>query len=584
MIVSIVALSITAYLSFNYAGEILRERFGEQLISESEVRGDSVLFLLGTRIKETQVISTDPMIRLLVDEINNSSVDKKDELIAEKRRDFLTQIQAFQNLIGFSIGFEDVKIIGKDGQLYFSLGRASDDNFSNNEFFKRGLKEPFSFFESSGNGKKLLVVSPIYSQNSKFGSEPIGVIIATMRTTDIDNILLTRSGLGETGEVYMVNENSLMISESRFIKDAVFKQTVNTLPVTKCFEENEKYVGFYQDYRNIPIYGSSYCAKDLGFVLLVEVDQAETIQPIKTLESRIFQTGIIITIVMGALAFILAKTISRPLIKLRNAANDIAHGNYDVKTGINSKDEIGELSLSFDYMAKRLKESLIEIKEKEDVIKQQEDILLQFSDYSQKYCVCMVDIMNSTKLTSKLSDSETSEFYKTFLNSMAVIVKKFGGVSVKNIGDALLFSFPNLHPDTNDVFKKAIDCCLSMGEANEELNIELKRNNLPSINYRISATYGPVRIAKLSTSSINDIFGPTVNRCAKLNRSAPANGLVVGEEFYKNSKSLKEFNFKKIGEGTASEEYGFNGYVVSSDAVPSPIFLKLNSFSDFEFL
>ena len=128
MIVSIVALSITAYLSFNYAGEILRERFGEQLISESEVRGDSVLFLLGTRIKETQVISTDPMIRLLVDEINNSSVDKKDELIAEKRRDFLTQIQAFQNLIGFSIGFEDVKIIGKDGQLYFSLGRASDDN------------------------------------------------------------------------------------------------------------------------------------------------------------------------------------------------------------------------------------------------------------------------------------------------------------------------------------------------------------------------------------------------------------------------------------------------------------------------
>ena len=67
MIVSIVALSITAYLSFNYAGEILRERFGEQLISESEVRGDSVLFLLGARIKETQLMSTDQMILLLVD-------------------------------------------------------------------------------------------------------------------------------------------------------------------------------------------------------------------------------------------------------------------------------------------------------------------------------------------------------------------------------------------------------------------------------------------------------------------------------------------------------------------------------------
>ena len=43
---------------------------------------------------------------------------------------------------------------------------------------------------------------------------------------------------------------------------------------------------------------------------------------------------------------------------------------------------------------KKLQKSLIEIKEKEYVIKQQENILLQFSNYSEKYCVCMVDIMN----------------------------------------------------------------------------------------------------------------------------------------------------------------------------------------------
>ena len=565
MIVSVVALSITAYLSFNYAGEILRERFGEQLISESEVRGDSILFLLGTRIKETQVISTDPMIRLLVDEINNADMQDKASLIEEKRRDFLTQIQAFQALVGFSIGFEDVKIIGKDGQLYFSLGRTSNKNFSNDEIFQKGLSIPFSDIVETENGKKLLVASPIYSKESKAGSESIGVIIATMRTAAIDAILMHRSGLGETGEVYLVNDNYLMISESRFIEDATFNQKVETTPVKKCFEENQNYVGYYLDYRSVPIYGSSFCAKDLGFVLLAEIDEAETVQPIKTLENRIFQTGLVITLAMGAFAFVLARKISNPLMKLRNAANDIAHGNYDVKTGINSKDEIGELSSSFDYMAKRLKESLLEIKEKEDVIKQQEDILLQFSDYTQKYCVCMVDIMDSTKITGKLSDTQTSEFYQIFLNSMASLVRKYGGISVKNIGDALLFSFPNLHPDTNDVFKKTIECCLEMGEINEELNMRLKKQHLPSINYRISATYGSVRIAKLSTSSINDIFGPTVNKCAKLNRSAPPNGLIIGEDFYKNAKSLKEFNFKKAGEGLVSDEYGFNGYVVTRE-------------------
>ena len=233
MIVSVLALSITAFLSFNYAEQILRERAGDQLISESEVRGETMLLLLGNRIKETQVVSTDPMIRLLVEEINNSNLQERELLIEEKRRDFLTQIQAFQALVGFSIEFEDVKIIGKDGQAFFSLGKLSNSDFSSNPLFQRGLSEAFSDFEPAGGDKKMLVISPIFSQQSQFGSDPIGVVIAKMRTTDIDEILLNRSGLGETGEVYMVDENYLMLSESRFLDDVIFRQKVETLAVTK---------------------------------------------------------------------------------------------------------------------------------------------------------------------------------------------------------------------------------------------------------------------------------------------------------------------------------------------------------------
>lgn len=558
MVVSILALSITAFLSFSYAEQILRERTGDQLISESEVRGEAVLFLLETRIKDTQVISTDPMIQLLVEEINGADSQEREKLVKEKRRDFLTQMQAFQKLLGYSIEFEDVKIIGRNGQVFFSLSRTDDNDFADDPLFKRGLNEAFSDFEPAGKDKKMIVVSPIFSQQGGFDSESIGVVVAKMRTTDVDGILLNRSGLGETGEVYMVDENNMMLSESRFLEDVIFKQSVETLPVTKCFEEGRNHVGIYPDYKGVSIYGSSFCAKDVGFVLLAEINEAETIQPIKTLEERMLQTGIIITGGMAILAFILSRTITKPLIKLRNAANDIAHGNFDVKTSINTGDEIGELSSSFDYMAKQLKESRIEIQKKDDMIKQQEDVLLQFSDHSQQYCVCMIDIMDSTRITARLTDTQTSEFYQIFLNAMASIVREYGGISVKNIGDALLFSFPNLHPDTNEVFQKTIECCLAMGDANEELNLNLRKHHLPPINYRISATYGNVRLARISTSSINDIFGPTVNRCAKINRSAPPNGLVVGTEFYKNAKTL-EFDFKKIGD----ESSQFEAYVVS---------------------
>lgn len=563
MIVSIIALSITAFLSFNYAEQILKERTGEQLFGESSIRGDTIRLLFDSRIEQNQIISTDPMIQILVNELNQTPDEQIEEKVEEKRRDFLTQIQAFQTLIGFSIGFEDVKIIGKNGEVFFSLGRIEKNNFINDPLFEKGLKSSFVEFEPFQNNKKMIVVSPIFAEDSKFGDEAIGVVISRMRTAAIDSILLNRSGLGESGEIYIVNRDFLMLSESRFIENTIFKQKVDTLGVQKCFNEGVNYEGLYLDYRGTPIYGSSYCADDLGFVLLAEIDESETIQPILILQERIFETGLLITTGMAIIAFIIARTLSKPLIKLKNAANTIADGNFEVRTKITTSDEIGELSHAFDSMAQKLQESLIEIKEKEDVIKQQEDILLQFSDYSEKYCVCMVDIMNSTKITSQLSDSQTSEFYRIFLNSVALTVRNFGGIVVKNIGDALLFYFPVLHSERELTMKKCLNCCLTLGESHKDIVKKLNEAGLPSINFRTSATFGIVRIARTSTSSVNDIFGTTVNRCAKINRTAPANGLVIGEEFYENAKNLENYNFKRVESDIISPEHGYIGYLVT---------------------
>jgi class 3 adenylate cyclase len=562
MSVSIVALSITAFLSFNYAEQILKERTGEQLFGESTIRGDTLRFLFESRIEQNQIIATDPMIKILVTDLNQTPEEELEGSIEGKRRDFLTQIQAFQTLIGFSIGFEDVKIIGKNGEIFFSLGRIEKDHFENDPLFQKGIQTSFVEFEPFQDTKKMIVISPIFAEDSKIGDEAIGVVISRMRTAAIDDILLNRSGLGESGEIYIVNRDFLMLSESRFIENTIFKQKVDTIPVQKCFTEGINYEGLYPDYRGISIYGSSYCANDLGFVLLAEIDEAETIQPILTLQERIFETGMLIITGMAIIAFIISRTFSKPLIKLKNAANTIASGNFEVRTKITTSDEIGELSQAFDSMAQKLQESIIEIKEKEDVIKQQEDILLQFSDYSEKYCVCMIDIVDSTKITANLSETETSEFYRIFLNSVALIVRNFGGIVVKNIGDALLFYFPIIHSEKELTIKKCLNCCLTLGDSHKDIVTKLRKENLPIFDYRTSATFGNVRIARTSTSSVNDIFGATVNRCAKINRTAPANGLIIGEEFYENAKDLGNYTFKKISSDIVSPEHGYTGYLV----------------------
>lgn len=67
---------------------------------------------------------------------------------------------------------------------------------------------------------------------------------------------------------------------------------------------------------------------------------------------------IILISVNGALTYIMAKKIINPLNKLKASANKIKEGNLDFDVEVASKDEIGELSMAFDEMRKRLKGSL----------------------------------------------------------------------------------------------------------------------------------------------------------------------------------------------------------------------------------
>jgi class 3 adenylate cyclase len=298
-------------------------------------------------------------------------------------------------------------------------------------------------------------------------------------------------------------------------------------------------------------------------VLLAEFNQDETLQPVSVLQNRIFLTGIVITVVMAIVAFFLAKLLSRPIIKLKDATNQITSGNYNVRTNIRTRDEVGQLAASFDIMAQKLHESLITIKQKEDVIKQQEDILLNFSDQSENGCVCLIDIKDSTRITAKMTDSQASTLYSTFLNSMATIVQKFKGTVIKNIGDALLFYFPKTNPHDIQSFKNVLDCCFEMIDAHDKICNILVEKGLPCVDYKISATYGSVRLASTSTSDVTDIFGSTVNQCAKINGLSPKNGLIIGESVYNVVKSLEQYSFNKMDKQMPDYEQEYVVYIVT---------------------
>ena len=280
------------------------------------------------------------------------------------------------------------------------------------------------------------------------------------------------------------------------------------------------------------------------------------------LQENIILIGISLMIGLSILTYFLAKRLSDPITKLSEATYQISRGEFNIRTNIKSRDEIGNLSESFDNMAKKLQEAEITIKQKEEVIKQQEDILLKFSQHTQNDCVGVIDMKDSTKISAKLSDDDITKLYEIFLNFMAKIVQKYDGEVVKNIGDALMFRFPNTDLNDSKIMKNILECCLNMIESHGDLKKQLEKEKMPELNYKISITYGSVKVAQSTTSTTSDIFGPTVNRCFKINSLCPENGLIIDNNLYNNLKNFAEYDILQLSETEIHKKYGYTIFQV----------------------
>jgi two-component system, OmpR family, response regulator ChvI len=201
---------------------------------------------------------------------------------------------------------------------------------------------------------------------------------------------------------------------------------------------------------------------------------------------------------------------------------------------------------------------------------------IYFADQSSGYyCVCIVDMVNSSQITAKIADgNKIRKYYEIFLNAMAALAKNFGAKVIKNVGDALLFYFPDTS-DTGNVtaFKEVLECCTAIIAAHEFINIRLEAEALPPVSYRISADYGRVEVATTVTSGTKDLFGPTVNMCAKINSQAEPNGIVVGGDLHEIMKrfSFREYSFEGIEKKQPiGIRYSYPVYsVVRKDEVPA---------------
>jgi PAS domain S-box-containing protein len=205
------------------------------------------------------------------------------------------------------------------------------------------------------------ISAPIHSVNGEFA----GIVITNIEAeADLYKITTDRTGLGETGEIYLINKEGYMITPSRFVEDTFLKQKVNSPEAREWLELSEKEaeierveIDIYENYRARQVIGTHRTIQGIQWCLLAEMEVEEALAPVNQLVRIMLWCFVIFAGVGIILTIFITETITHPIMVLHTRAQKIKQGDWDCQFTLDTKDEVGQLSKAFDRMTAYMKES-----------------------------------------------------------------------------------------------------------------------------------------------------------------------------------------------------------------------------------
>ena len=188
---------------------------------------------------------------------------------------------------------------------------------------------------------------------------------------------------------------------------------------------------------------------------------------------------------------------------------------------------------------------------------------ISFSEKSSMCCVGFVDMVDSTRITASLTTRQMSKYYSLFINWVSGIISGYSGKVVKNTGDGMLFYFPLLGDSPIKTVRNCLDSAITLSALHRNINRKIISELLPELNYRISLDYGEVSFAQTVDSTTSDIFSTTVNICAKINKVAEPNKVIIGGDLYQIAKNLSGYDFHQVKKTISISKRSYPLYTVS---------------------
>ncbi len=213
---------------------------------------------------------------------------------------------------------------------------------------KAAPNSPLAFFDFRGyapsNGAAAsFVAAPVFDASGK----KIGVLAFQMPIDRLNALMQAETGMGESGDAFVVGHDRLMRSDSRLSEEStILKRRVDTPSVQAALGGETGVLEYFNDRGEEVI--SAYTPltfHGVKWVLLAEKDVAEASAPIVEMRNLMLLVGFGMVILVSAIGWVMARRSIKPIGTLAHSMRELANGKLDIDIpGLKQSDEVGEMA------------------------------------------------------------------------------------------------------------------------------------------------------------------------------------------------------------------------------------------------
>jgi methyl-accepting chemotaxis protein len=278
-------------------------------------------------------------------------------------------------------GYYDLFLIDPSGLVYYTVKQETDylSNMLNGKYSSSNLgqlvqqvaknKRPgmadYARYAPSNDAAAAFVAAPVMDAQGQ-----LSMIVATqISDRAIQEILSETTGLGETGETFLIGEDFIARSDSRLGLKLLESELTATI-VKEGFRQDVAVTEKSVDYRDKEILSTSVKlglpAKlegvDFDWLIEAKIDQAEALAAITTLRLQALGIGIVILIVVTLVAWLVGGGFAKPIVAIAEVVREVA-ANRDLTLKVESttSDEIGQMADEFNNMLVELNTAFTEV-------------------------------------------------------------------------------------------------------------------------------------------------------------------------------------------------------------------------------